>query len=45
VELALGAVRSAEGTLTRWVISFSDRSELERLRGELESLRAVAAAR
>ena len=43
VELALGAVRSAEGKLTRWVISFADRSELERLRAELEKLRANAA--
>jgi PAS domain S-box-containing protein len=39
VELALGAVRSAEGKLTRWVLSFSDRSELERLRSELAGLR------
>jgi PAS domain S-box-containing protein len=40
VELALGAVRSADGKLSRWVISFADRSELERLRTELEGLRA-----
>ena len=40
VELALGAVRSADGKLSRWVISFADRSELERLRSELEGLRA-----
>lgn len=43
VELALGAVRSVDGKLTHWVLSFSDCSELERLRGELEKLRALAA--
>lgn len=44
VELALGAVRSADGRITHWVVAFSDRSEVERLRVELESLRALAAA-
>ena len=44
VELTLGAVRSAEGRVTHWVLAFSDRSELERLRAELESLRTLAAA-
>lgn len=44
VELTLGAVRSAEGKLTHWVLSFSDRSEAERLRGELESARPLAPA-
>ena len=44
VELALGAVRSVDGKLTHWVLSFSDCSELERLRSELEKLRALAAA-
>jgi PAS domain S-box-containing protein len=44
VELTLGAVRSAEGQITHWVLAFSDRSELERLRAELESLRTLAAA-
>lgn len=45
VELALGAVRSADGgRITHWVVAFSDRSEVERLRAELESLRALAAA-
>ena len=43
VELALGAVRSVDGKLTHWVLSFSDCSELERLRSELEKLRALAA--
>ena len=44
VELALGAVRSVDGKLTHWILSFSDCSELERLRSELEKLRALAAA-
>ena len=43
VELILGAVRSVEGKLTHWVLSFQDCSELERLRRELEKLRALAA--
>jgi PAS domain S-box-containing protein len=43
VELAVGAVRSVDGKLTHWVLSFSDCSELERLRGELEKLRSLAA--
>lgn len=41
VELALGAVRSAEGRLTHWVVAFSDRSEVERLRAELAALKSV----
>ena len=44
VELALGAVRSVDGKLTHWVLSFADCTELERLRRELEKLRALAAA-
>jgi len=44
VELALGAVRCADGRITHWVVAFSDRSEVERLRADLESLRALAAA-
>lgn len=43
VELALGAVRSVDGRLTHWVLSFSDCSELEHLRSELEKLRGLAA--
>ncbi len=43
VELVLGALRGVEGNLTHWVLSFSDCSELERLRRELEKLRALAA--
>jgi PAS domain S-box-containing protein len=44
VELALGAVRSADGRITHWVVAFSDRGEVEGLRAELQSLRALAAA-
>jgi PAS domain S-box-containing protein len=39
VEVALGAVRSADGHLSHWVLAFSDRSEAERLRAELESMK------
>ena len=35
VEIALGAVRSVDGKLTHWVLSFCDRSEVEQLRAEL----------
>jgi PAS domain S-box-containing protein len=42
VELALGAVRSAEGRLTHWVVAFSDRAEVERLRAEIAALKALA---
>lgn len=43
VEVALGVVRSAEDELTHWVVTFSDRSEVEKLRAQLEELRALAA--
>ena len=39
VDVTVGAVRDADGKLTRWVVSFADRSELERLRKQLESPR------
>src|SRR4051812_5370083 len=39
VELALGAVRSSDGQLSHWVLAFSDRSEAEQLRAEVESLK------
>ena len=32
VQLMLGAVHSADGRLTHWVLTFSDRGEVERLR-------------
>jgi PAS domain S-box-containing protein len=38
VQLALGAIRDVDGRLTHWVLTFSDRSELARLRAEVESL-------
>ena len=41
---AKDAVRNNEGRVTYWVLSFSDRSEAENLRAELESLRPAAAA-
>ena len=44
VEVALGAMHSAEGALAHWVVAFSDRSELEKLRSELEGLKVLAAA-
>ena len=44
VELTLSAVRNAEGAISHWVVAFSDRTELERLRAELDSLRTLAAA-
>lgn len=43
VELALGALRNAEGRVTHWVASFADRSELEELRAELDAMQAPAA--
>jgi PAS domain S-box-containing protein len=42
VEVTLGAVRSSEGKLTHWVLAFSDRGEVARLRAELEQLKAAA---
>jgi PAS domain S-box-containing protein len=44
VEVRLGAIRSVEGHQTHWVIAFSDRAELERLRAELQALKATAKA-
>jgi PAS domain S-box-containing protein len=44
VELTLGAVQNAEGRVTHFVVAFSDRSELERLRAQLDSLQTLAAA-
>jgi len=42
VEVAAGAVRGVDGRVTHWVLAFSDRTELEQLRGELNALRAAA---
>jgi PAS domain S-box-containing protein len=44
VEVSVAAVRAVDGQLTHWVLAFSDRSELERLRAEVESLKALAAS-
>ena len=44
VEVALAPLRDCAGRMTHWVIAFSDRSELERLRSEVESLKSLAAA-
>jgi PAS domain S-box-containing protein len=44
VDLSITALRAADGRITHWVLAFSDRSELERLRAELDSLRTLAAA-
>jgi len=44
VELALGAVRGADGRVTHWVAAFSDRSEVEDLRAELAALKSLASA-
>lgn len=44
VEISLGAVRAADGRITHWVAGFADRSEIERLRAELQGLRSLAAA-
>lgn len=42
VRVSVSAVRNAEGALTHWIFVFADRSELESLRAELESLKAAA---
>jgi PAS domain S-box-containing protein len=42
VEVAAGAVRGVDGRVTHWVLAFSDRTELEQLRNELNALHAAA---
>ena len=44
VDVSLGAIHSAAGELTHWVLAFCDRSEIEKLRAELEGLKSLAAA-
>jgi len=44
VDLSLTAVRADDGRVTHWVLAFADRSELERLRAELDTLRGLRAA-
>jgi PAS domain S-box-containing protein len=43
IELSLGALRDRDGRVTHWVATFADRSEAEKLRAELDALRAPAA--
>lgn len=43
VQLSLGALRDRDGRVTHWVASFADRSEAEKLHGELAAMRAPAA--
>lgn len=42
VEVAVGALRGVDGRVTHRVLAFSDRTELEELRTELNALRAAA---
>jgi len=44
VEVALRGLRSADGRLTHWVVAFSDRTEVEQLRAQLEALKSASAA-
>jgi PAS domain S-box-containing protein len=44
VELSFGPLRHADGRVNYWVVAISDRTELEKLRAEIESLRTLQAA-
>jgi PAS domain S-box-containing protein len=44
VEAALAGLRDAAGRLTHFVVAFSDRSEVEKLRSEIASLKSLATA-
>ncbi|MBV9189037.1 MAG: PAS domain-containing protein [Betaproteobacteria bacterium] len=44
VEMTLTAVRASDGRIGHWVAAFADRTEVERLRAELDSLRPLAHA-
>ncbi|MBW8904141.1 MAG: PAS domain-containing protein [Betaproteobacteria bacterium] len=44
VELSFGPLRHADGRTNYWVVAFSDRTEVEKLRAEIESLRTLQAA-
>lgn len=44
VELALRGVRDAEGEISHWVATASDRDEVEQLRAEVKSLKELASA-
>ena len=43
VEIMPGAIHGPDGELTHWVVAFADRSEVERLRSQLEALKSLAA--
>ena len=45
VEAAVSALRGADGCVSHWVLAFTDRSEIERVREELASLKSPVAAR
>lgn len=45
VEASVAAVRGVDGRVTHWVLAFSDRTELELLRDELNALQRAAATR
>ena len=45
VQVSVGAVRGVDGRVTHWVLAFSDRTELELLRDELNALHRAAATR
>ena len=42
LQLSLGGVRGTDGRLTHWVLTFSDRTEVERLRAELEAMKNLS---
>lgn len=44
VEVSVAVVRSVDGSLTHWVLGFADRTEVEQLRAEIESLKGLASA-
>jgi len=44
VAASVAPLRAVDGTLTHWVVTLSDRSEVERLRAEVETLKALAAS-
>ena len=44
VEASVGAVRASDGHLSHWVLSFTDRTELEHLRVELDASRDASRA-
>jgi PAS domain S-box-containing protein len=41
VELTLGGVRAVDGRQTHWVMTFLDRTEVEKLRAELEAMKTL----